>query len=336
MNILYPVPTLRNSQWDIAVKSIPALKRSHYFRIDIPVAGDAPKDIIGIYEYGYPVRKNNRNSWPIYIAKVGQKWYPMESVTEHLMNRIGEVIGIKMAISKLLQINGQLRFLSRYFLQKGESLVHGAEIYAGFIEDANMEKVHGIEKDGLSRNFFTFQFTKQAILEIFPVEGIQLLEDFVKLLVFDAITGNNDRHFYNWGVITHISSKRPAHFAPVYDTARGLFWNETEEQLASYLKDTSTLDTRLHKYAVNSRPKTGWKGLENINHFELVHKISQSDARYLKICEELVLNKESAICRMIDDDFSRLLSSTRKTLIKNLLRIRLKILTENIVSLHKP
>jgi len=336
MNLLPPVPTLRNSQWDIAVKYIPALKRAHYFRVDIPVAGDAPKDIIGIYEYGHPVRKNNRNSWPLYIAKVGQKWYPMESVTEYLMNRIGEVIGIKMASSKLLRINGQLRFLSRYFLQKGESLVHGAEIYAGFIEDANMEKVHGIEKDGHSRNFFTFQFTTQAMLKIFPGEGEQLLEDFVKLLVFDAVTGNNDRHFYNWGVITHISSKMPVHFAPVYDTARGLFWNETETQLAGYLRDTGTLDDRLHKYAVNSRPKTGWDGLKDINHFDLIHEISKSDARYLKICEELILNNESEICRMIDEDFSRFLSPARKTLIKELLKIRLKILTENIVSLHKP
>ncbi|MBL0913654.1 MAG: HipA domain-containing protein [Bacteroidia bacterium] len=336
MNLLYPVPTLRNSQWDIAVKSIPALKRTHYFRIDIPVAGDAPKDIIGIYEYGYPVRKNNRNSWPLYIAKVGQKWYPMESVTEHLMNRIGEVIGVNMATSKLLIINGQLRFLSRYFLKKGESLVHGAEIYAGFIEDSDMERVHGIEKEGLSRNFFTFQFTTEAILSMFPEEGQQLLEEFVKLLVFDAITGNNDRHFYNWGVIAPVSSKATVRFSPVYDTARGLFWNETEEQLAGYLKNKSLLDARLYKYAVQSRPKTGWDGLENINHFDLIHKISQSNPRYSIICKELIKDQGSNIHRLIDKEFALLLSPCRKTLIKKLLTIRLNILTENIVTLHKP
>lgn len=54
--------------------------------------------------------------------------------------------------------------------------MHGAEIYAGFLEDTNMETVHGIEADGLARKFFTFQFAEQAIRKMFPNEGEQLLD----------------------------------------------------------------------------------------------------------------------------------------------------------------
>jgi len=48
------------------------------------------------------------------------------------------------------------------------------------------------------------------------------LKEFVKMLLFDAIVGNNDRHFYNWGLLpTYVTKKKPI-FAPIYDTARGV------------------------------------------------------------------------------------------------------------------
>jgi len=53
------------------------------------MAGDAPKDFLSIYEYGDGRRKSVGN-WPSYIAKVGKKWYPNESITEHLLTRIGQ------------------------------------------------------------------------------------------------------------------------------------------------------------------------------------------------------------------------------------------------------
>jgi hypothetical protein len=68
-----------------------------------------------------------------YIAKVGHKWYPMESITEYLMNRIGEVLGVNMAVSKLVIIQNQIRFLCKYFLKKNEQLVHGAEIFGSYV-----------------------------------------------------------------------------------------------------------------------------------------------------------------------------------------------------------
>lgn len=82
------------------------------------MSGDAPKEFVRVYHYekGQCWRKSNPKNWPEYIAKTGHKWYPNESITEFLMNRLGEVFGLEMAKSKLLSINGQVRFLSKYFL----------------------------------------------------------------------------------------------------------------------------------------------------------------------------------------------------------------------------
>jgi len=88
--------------------------------------GEAPKSFIRVYDYqkGSIQRKSNSASWPLYIAKTGHKWYPLESITEHLIARIGTVLGLNMAHSRLVNAGGQVRFLSKYFLnpEKGQEL----------------------------------------------------------------------------------------------------------------------------------------------------------------------------------------------------------------------
>lgn len=56
------------------------LRRGRYRLCDVAIAGDAPKDFVQIYEYGVAKRRSE-GKWPQYIAKVGHKWYPMESIT---------------------------------------------------------------------------------------------------------------------------------------------------------------------------------------------------------------------------------------------------------------
>lgn len=56
------------------------------------------------------------------------------------------------------------------------------------------------------------------------------------MLLFDALTDNNDRHYYNWGVISHIKNEHKPYFLPVYDTAKGLLWNVSDEKVISLQK----------------------------------------------------------------------------------------------------
>jgi hypothetical protein len=90
-------------------------KNNYYVQTNIVMTGDAPKDFIRYYHYGEN-RKSNKNTWNQYIAKLGHKHYPNESITEYLLNRIGEVLEFNMAKSKLAWVGGQIRFLSKYFL----------------------------------------------------------------------------------------------------------------------------------------------------------------------------------------------------------------------------
>ena len=273
MNI--PIHKIENytSAHRLDVRGVPVIKRGDYFVDDsITVDGDAPKKFIGVYDHQMLGNKHkaNRKNWIRYIAKTGQKWYPIESITELLLNRLGIIFGLQMADSRIAMIGGQLRFLSRYFLKPmKEELVHGADILAGYLNEDSPHFVEEVDKQKLTREWFTLQFVESAVSNMFLYQKEEIMRELVKLIIFDALVGNNDRHFFNWGVIRSIDGNFQPYFSPVYDTARGLFWNDSEEKLRGIVEVNKTVDSHIKKYCKSSRPKIGWENEKNLNHFQL-------------------------------------------------------------------
>jgi len=329
------VPYENHSGFDPDLRAhVPILPKRHTLILDEAISGEAPKDFIKVYEYGRTPRKNNSKNWTTYIAKVARKWYPNESITEHLLNRLGFALGATVANSRLVVDDefGRLRFLSEYFLRPGERLEHGAEIYEGYLSDDAL--VEEIEKDRRTvRNFFTFQFTECAIQHRFGHHDIgkQIISDLVRMLCFDAITGNNDRHIYNWGIICHIKGLRTPRFSPVYDSARGLFWNEHEEKLGRFRERTPDGVSNLERYAEGSMPRIGWEGVHNPNHFDLARLIYKNRPELRFIFDEMLSSeREKAANALLGKEFKRLYSPIRYDLIKECLKLRFQLLN-NII-----
>ena len=85
---------------------------------DRGITGDAPKDFIRIRPPGTAEQDAQSNTWPAYIAKLGHKCYPSESITEHLLTRIGQLLGLNMAVSSLVSAGERVRFLRPIFSQR--------------------------------------------------------------------------------------------------------------------------------------------------------------------------------------------------------------------------
>ena len=263
------------------VCNIPVLKRNDYFVDDsTTVNGDAPKKFIGVYNHQLLAHKHkiNRKNWIRYIAKTGSKWYPIESITELMMTKLGIIFGLKMAESQIVMIGGQLRFLSRYFLNpRKEELVHGADILAGYLNEETPEFIEEVDKQKLTREWFTVQFVDNAVSNMFLYQHDEIMFNLSKLIIFDALVGNNDRHFFNWGVVRSIEGDFQPYFSPVYDTARGLFWNDSDKKLTDIVEVNKNVDNHIKKYCKASRPKIGWEGERNPNHFRLFEKICANE-----------------------------------------------------------
>lgn len=299
------------------------LRKNEYLLLNETLGGDAPKDFVQAYSYGNG-RRNNPKSWSKYLAKVGHKWYPIESITEHLLNEIGRVLGLRMAESQLRMAHGQLRFLSKFFLRDGQSLTHGAEIYSACLGEKDQAFVEEIEAHKLSRELLTFQFTIDAIRSAFKSKAEPIIQDFVRMQVFDAFVGNNDRHFYNWGIIEDVKHSGIPIFSPIYDTARGLFWNYSQDKLRGMVNAKGQIDEiQVRKYVRKSMPKIGWESRKKVTHFQLMEFLVKSYPEFRPLCVSLI-NPESfsVVMDLLTRKFEHLLPNPRFMLVKSCLAYR--------------
>ena len=304
---------------------IPLLKDKHYIVKNYGLDGDAPKQFIKAYFFKEDsgVKKANPNSWFSYIAKTAEKWYPHESVIEFMINRIGQVLGINMNEICLVKANSQIRFLSKYFLNKNENLIHGAEICGEHLGDMLLAKEIADHKK-TSRELFTFEFIRDAIRTVFPSNFEQIIFELVKMLAFDAIVGNNDRHFYNWGVIA--TKKKIGilpNFAPVYDSARGLLWNRSDDNIINLLRNHKNGSKKVLNYIQEACPRISIEDNTEANHFELMGVIKRYNDEYPQIIKELsCLENEEKVLKMLRKEFYPFFIPERSELITLILKTR--------------
>jgi hypothetical protein len=307
------------------IGNIPTLKEENYYVVNIGLDGDAPKQFIKAYFYEEEssVRKSNRKSWIPFIAKSAEKWYPHESVIEYMINRIGIELGLRMNEVKLVIANGQIRFLSRYFRKDNEVLVHGAEICGEYIDDLDMALEIANNKK-TSRQLFTFEFITNAIKHVFPDCSNDLLCDLVRMITFDAIVGNNDRHFYNWAILKPVkrTAKRPI-FAPIYDSARGLLWNESENNIVKHHQHNWQGGKKLVNYIDEAKPRISIERDSDINHFGLISFVKGLDKKYETIVIDLISEqKEQLVLKMLRSEIFHHFSKERCELMGQILKSR--------------
>ncbi len=304
-------------------KLIPTLKNYQIQSVGfLTISGDAPKDFVIDKEYR-PGHRSKVNPKDKYIAKVGSKYYPLESVMEQFITRIGQCFGLKIADSKLRIVEGQVRFLSKYFLKSGEQLTHGAEIYEFSLGKDNYAELAENKEE---RDFFTFQMTCEAIKRIFPDGDEKIIRGYVEMLTFDAIIGHNDRHPYNWGVIVPLKKGLKLRFAPVFDTARALFWNIPEAKVVNMLTNKMAFES----YVKKCLPPVCWEKKE-IDFFELIGLIWKEFSIYRESIEIFLdANKLIEISNLLDNEFGTLISKERRELIKKCLHLRQSKLIEAV------
>ncbi len=295
----------------------------------LSVMGDAPKDFITDRDYRHrdyrPGHRSRHERIESHIAKVGAKYYPNESITEHFITRIGQCFDMSIADSKLRLIDGQVRFMSKYFLRNETLLTHGAEIFELCL---GKEDYAAIAEKKIESEFFTFQIACEEIKNAFLGYEVKIIRGLVEMLAFDALIGHNDRHPYNWGVVVPLRKGAAPRFSPVFDTARALFWNKSERYVRMVLTDKRPL---LENYIRKCKAPLSWDGEPNVDFFRLIGLIWNSSERYRSSIEKFLAEKPlKKSFETLDKEFRELMSAERRELIKRCLRMRQKFMGEAI------
>jgi hypothetical protein len=311
----------RSTTAEVAVGRIPYLEEG--FRVagsdEFALIGDAPK----VYLISHSIGERQA-----YIAKAARREGPIECATEYLISRIGAHLPLRIAEGRLVRLRSpskatDVRFLSRQFLNRslGEQLVHGSELVARCFEIKGEELYREVPK-GHEWGFYTVDLIDQVLASIATHgEGPRLRAAFARMMAFDAIIGANDRHPQNWGVITTARTVGPLRFAPIFDTARGLFWNHHDPRLEAWDREGSR-EEKIEHYANRSVPLIGLERASRPNHFDVLAEMA-SDARFrAPIVQVLRAYDPDTVTRLLHLEFRHLLARRRLEYVDALLRFR--------------
>ena len=324
---------------EINFRALRRLDSSQYLLLSaesgLSIVGSAPKDLL-IY--------GTAEEWhAAHIAKGPRILRAKECVTEEIISAVGRTLPVKLAESQVVLLgrtkNGDkdIRFLSKYFLKRGEEqLVHGVELVAAYLQADSQEVAEAFASSGTAEQSL---YTVEALLEVLADacrhgELKSLRDGFGRMLAFDAIVGANDRHAMNWGVVRQALRDAPLRYAPIFDTARGLFWDHEDAKFRE-VDGRGEREQYIHRYAEKSKPLIGCaavSGARQVNHFEVIEAVLTKFPNEFRSSIPPVIRAfdPERVSRMLYRRFGRVVSRERLEYIDLLLRLRHKRLAASL------
>ncbi len=306
----------------VRIEEIPVLSR---FRVveNMSLIGACPKAFVEIEGVAYLAKR------PRLTGHTGSR----ECVTEHLIAQVGKTLPLKVADSRLVRLKGlgpppHVHFMSRWFLSRDtEHLRHCVELFSRSFEidrDTMRNEVGATDRD--ERAFYTIDLVDDVLGDAAGSSAVHrhLRGGLARMLAFDALVGSADRHPNNWGIVENVWASKALRFAPVFDTARGLFLRRSDQELRDHIGD----EVYLAKYARRARPLIGHEGANNCNHFELIQFMLNKHSDRYRSAVQLVVGGFDlhTIRRTLKKKFARLISRARLDMIISLLTYRHAVL----------
>ncbi|MBB6446714.1 HipA domain-containing protein [Bacillus benzoevorans] len=183
------------------------------------------------YLIKYPRKFNQGVSW--------------EDITELIAAEIGKILGLEMMRVEIVTRKGQRGCLLRNFVEEYDAMMaeEGGALLPSLAETYNELQQSSLKNIELIKAGF-------AMIEKFGYwESIKT--EFIDMLLFDSLIGNQDRHPFNWQLLFFIE-EGPI-FSPIYDNGASLGFRFEDDQLMR-----KVLNAReMNKYIENTKIKAG-------------------------------------------------------------------------------
>lgn len=248
---------------------------------------------------------------------------------EKLATEIGKLIDVECARVDIGTYKGRIGSMS-YNIVNYDPFGKSANFLEGIIFIQN--KYPYYDKDKLEDTYSNSKYSIQMILD--SLMGIDI-DKFYKVVIFDILIGNSDRHHSNWAIITKRTKNNKFEnivdvsfdMCPLYDNGSSLCAYEDNNNLEIFFKDKMKFEALVN---TKSKSAIGWKNERPIRHFELLKKLK--DSAYLltvpyieKIKDNINENRIDKILNQFD---SGIINDDMKKLLKMYLLKRRKRMLE--------
>jgi hypothetical protein len=204
-----------------------------------------------------------------YLFKKSMARHPQQFWMEVIAFEIGKLAGISVppSYAAFNGINNQSGALVEWFFLPSSKTLHrkGGEYMQENIQNYDLTK-------GTQHNFETILIIGEHFEKHYPSTFVFLdwLTQWAKIVVFDALIGNTDRHHDNWGVL--FESPAPPKLTPAFDNGTSLGYEILDQNIFKF-NDPNYLNKYINrgyhhmKWALADKNQCG--------HLELVENLVQ-------------------------------------------------------------
>lgn len=240
--------------------------------------------------------------------------------SEKIASEIGKIIEFDVQEVELAKFDKKYGNIVYYSIDlKEEELKEGADLIKSDEPNFNEWRNHG----------YDFQLIEKTLGQY----NNKLIIEFLKIIVFDILIGNTDRHSQNWGIVINGNNIR---MATAYDNSSSLGreFHSNKNKSEIKLKDEKSFKAYCH--SKKGSYMIGWKGIYGIPHFEFLEllyeeypeEISINIKKLKKLSDEVILK----IVRLIPKD---IMKEVNKQLTIKILKYRRDYMIEFIEKKYK-
>lgn len=240
-----------------------------------------------------------------------------DHVSEKMASNLGILLDLPCAQVEIGIYKNHEGSMSYLINTNNEDLIEGIGLINEYYPNYSAEEMYDASLD----EYYSLRMLVKSI------EKYGLLKDLLKMLIFDYIIGNSDRHQNNWAIIN--KGDRVYAFSPLYDNSSSLCCYILDENIKHYLGSDIKRIHSIVRTKSKSMVRIDEKNKKRPTHEEVIEYINK---RYHEEVNDFIEQIElkitaSNIDTLLADYPENLLSNDRKKLIKLFLLEKVKLLS---------
>ena len=241
---------------------------------------------------------------------------------EKLASEIGKLIDVDCAKVDIGIYKGRIGSMSYNIIKDNDTIFREGLDYI-------QAQYPFYNKENLVDEYNNKKYSLQMIES--SVSGLLEISEILKIIIFDCLIGNSDRHHSNWGVISYVKkvdngNRVCLRLCPLYDNGSSLCAYEANN-IEVFFKDKMKFEALVN---TKSKSAIGWENERPIKHFDLLKKIKNNKYEETIPYIEKIKNNvnEKSIEKILNEFDNNVINEQMKRLLKIFILERRKRMLE--------